>query len=549
MKVLTIFFLFTYSLKIGALVPIEGIIYGEVQDIRQYDPFAGMLTANYFKTTKDRKSVDKLIYYRALFKQGMQLGQKCETVNRANYSNYWAEENAKRSVIATLQYIGLDLTIKSIINYAKKFELSEDEFEKLYHNLVDNNCSQNITVYSHKMLKSNFKYLYKNGSQFTNPELASSPYFNQDVKEKHDTREVIKREFEYSLKNFRAFCSWNSDTNNLGLLKPYIKNPFIMSYIFNNLLQKKVNIDPKTEEIFLEPTSGGIQVACENMICRRRTTSEFTKYFPRMNGSYNLEDDLSMIYCNNFQNPRANEILLSNKMRSWVSKQSSKQKALESMHFLSLITGFPDLALIADTYPELLEFFKDNIRQRWDRWADEKSNQFNLEQLYEEPLQISMESQINTNETELGEFKLKFKLELGEMDKLLNDHDKISTQFYFELPKEYILYLRQRIPFLYNSGRKKELAGLEKRFLENISSQLAKRKKYFKVPIWNDSMSQFMADELLAQFSRVNVYRFNQKKEKMIKIPVNFYFGVFALQYIRKKYIHRFKKPLTAGFN
>ena len=79
-------------------------------------------------------------------------------------------------------------------------------------------------------------------------------------------------------------------------------------------------------------------------------------------------------------------------------------------------------------------------------------------------------------------------------------------------------------------------------------SQLEKKKKHFKVPIWNDKMAVIIADELLGQINTLNKYRFKSVTKKNIIIPVNFHFGVFALQYIRKKYIFRNSSKNSISF-
>ena len=545
-----LFFLFVFGASnVWSLVPLEGVIYGDVQDIKQYDPFEGMLTYRYFDDQSNPAELNKLIYYTALYKQGISLKQKCDSVSKIDYANFWKEDTAKRSVIATLQYIGLDIVIKSIAEYAKKFEFSDEKYETLTKNLVTNMCSQNISVYSHRMIKDNFNYYWKNPTGLKLPSIEDSPYFSVSLKKMHNTRESIEKEFDYSIKNFRAFCSWNSDVDSLGLLTPYLKNPFVMAYIINNILQRKILVDKKTQEFYLEKSNNGIQVACENMICRKRSPEDFMKYFPRMNGSSKIEDDLNNIFCTHFRGQKNRSTELSEKRKIWAKEANSKTRSMEAMHLVSLISGYPDFSLTARTYPELLSYFKDNIKSRWSRWAWEKSSEFNSEQLYEESLEVQLVSQAKTNAIELGNLNIRFDVDLGEIDKTLQAFDKISSKFYLEFPKQYIIHLKNRIPFLYNSGRQKELAQLEQSLLDKINVQLAKKKKYFKIPIWNEKMPMILKEELLAQINQINDYRFKKKKDKFIKIPVKINFGVFALHYIRKKYIFRHSNQKTAGLN
>jgi hypothetical protein len=60
-----------------------------------------------------------------------------------------------KTVIATLQYIALDLTSRAIPQYAKYFEFNREEYVNMVDGLVGNYCSSNISVISKKELRNN----------------------------------------------------------------------------------------------------------------------------------------------------------------------------------------------------------------------------------------------------------------------------------------------------------------------------------------------------------------------------------------------------------
>ena len=144
---LVICFLF-YSIPTWSLVPLEGIIFGDVRNFEQYDPFVGMLSYNYSVSKNNENDVEKMKFYQALYKQGYELESSCRNTERLRYSNSWYKFVAAKSVAATLQYIGIDITVRAIAAYAKKLELNEEQYSNLVHNLTTNSCSQNISVYS-----------------------------------------------------------------------------------------------------------------------------------------------------------------------------------------------------------------------------------------------------------------------------------------------------------------------------------------------------------------------------------------------------------------
>ena len=426
-----------------ALIPLEGIVFGNVEDIKQYDPFSEMLSSLYYQAQgSDNKKLEKLNFYIASYKQGYDLMQSCNSSTRVTYSTSWQKDSAKRSVAAGLQYIGLDLALKSIANYAKKLNYSEEKYKTLYTNLVTNTCSQNLTVYSHKMLLNNFKYFWKNETGFENPSIAGNPYFDNYIQQYHETKDSIEKSLYFSVLNFRGLCSWNSDVENFALMAPYIKNPFIMSMVFNNLSQQKLKLDSKTGQALLVEAEDGVQVACENMICRKTDSDRFVKLFPRIDGSDNLYSDLKLLYCNHLQNSKISYSTLPDEQKKWVDSQGDYVKKIEGMHLFSLFTGIPEFLVTAEKFTDVMSFMKNNIKHRWDIWSESKTNKFNLEQLYEEPLEVTLVEYRNRLNLERGKFQVNFSVTLGEIDKMIDNFDEIDIEFNLSFEKRYLAYYR-----------------------------------------------------------------------------------------------------------
>lgn len=524
------------SVNTFALIPIEGILYGKVQDIKQYDPFIGMLNSSYVGLNeKEGENKASLTRYFALYKQGVSLVNYCAKSERAEYSDKAKEDTAIRSTVANLQYLGIDYTLRNIANYAKMLEFDKEKYTNLYTNLVNNSCSKNITVFSHKMLKANFLHFWDNSTGIKVPSIKDSPYFSQATKEKINSRAAVERSLYYTLNTFQNLCSWNSSTDDFALLTPYLRNPFLMSYVFSNMLQKKINIDVKTETVFFDKSENSIQVACENLICRRRTPANFKIMFPTINGSSNLEDDLKLLYCNYFERARSDKNNLSPQQQAWTQGKNANTKIIEAMNLVSQITGFSDILVGVERYSDVVDLFKANIKERWDEWAVKKSSEFNAKQLYEESLELNLISRTSTLDAELGDFKVDFNVELGEIDKLLGGHDKIDTSFNLEFPIAYIENLKQKITFNYNTSRYDKIESIRSLFTLKINHQLEQKKRYFKIPLWNDQMGEILANELINQFLNQTAKPAQRLSKKFVKIPVKFHFGVFALQYIRDK--------------
>ncbi len=542
-----IFFLSLLSSSfVFALRPIEGIIFGNVEDIRQIDPLRGSLTPEYITGKETDENISLIDNYIGTFKQGTNLHYRCEKDLKLNYLTKWDFSSASRSIVSTLQYMGIDLTVKAIAYYAKKLEYTKDQYDNLTYNLINNMCSQNVSVYSIDLIRDNFSEQWKRNT-FGELDLSQNPYFDDYIKKVHNRVSVVEREFDYTIRNFRAFCSWNGDTTDYRMLVPYLKSPYIMSYIFNHLDRKKIQIDTKTREVILKPNKNSIQVGCEDLVCRKRNEFEFNRVFPRMIGSTSLRDDLETIYCDHYANLRYKRDKANSKIIKWLDEQIYEEPKIEALNFLALLTKTPDTVVLADSYDEIEKFIYNNIKFRWDNWADKKVNKLSTEHLYEESLKIELVEQAGSKQVKNYGLNVLFDVGLSELDQVLVDVDKIDAKFNLSFIEKELAYYKERSRYFYNNSKYEKRQELLNQLVKNIRHQVRKREKYFKIPIWNEQMYGIIGQEVMKQLDLYRSRKFRQDSNQIIKIPVKFRFGVFALQYIAKKrkYLENSKKALT----
>lgn len=537
-----LFYLFTFiiSNSLWALTPIDGLIYG---DIRQYDPMSGVFSHKSMVNPKDSNidELKKLMEYVGVFRQGYALKNSCQFYDKYKYISQWDEENAKRSVAATLQYIGIDITTKAIVEYVKKQELSPREFETLTYNLIKNNCSKNISVYSLKFIKDNFYNYYKNGSDLELPSIKMSPYFSKFSKELTNSQKSIEKQFELTIKNFRAFCSWAGSTDDYRMLSPYLSSPFVMGFVNSHLNKQKIYFNEKTKAITVERADKSVLVACEDYICRRRSEIEFDNIFPRMLGSTDLSTDLKSLYCAHFRDqsyPAKHPI---ETIRKWIKAQRIEDPHLEVQQFISLISGIPDILISSQKYSDVIDVFEKAIIQRFQKWAVDKTNNFVTDLLYEESLQIDLVPRSKSQKVKKGEFHMKFDFTLGELDRVVSKIDKINSSFDIELPKNYLRWIRDSIVIANNRGRYTEVTSLYDQLEVYIKSQLELKKDLFLIPMWTDKMSQIMAKELVSQLTTYQGKNLDEFTNEKVRIPIKFRYGLFALKYIREKFKEKYR--------
>ncbi len=151
--------------------------------------------------------------------------------------------------------------------------------------------------------------------------------------EKTNSYESKKREFNFAIKNFRDFCSWDGDVDNYRMLAPYLRNPFLMAMVFTQLLEKKLAYSPKEKTVVAKDVKGKSLVACEDLLCRQRDHAAFHRIFPRMVGSVDLTDDLETLYCGHFRDVTLKTRGAPNKIKKWINHQGLRGRRDRPLEF------------------------------------------------------------------------------------------------------------------------------------------------------------------------------------------------------------------------
>jgi hypothetical protein len=197
------------------------------------------------------------------------------------------------------------------------------------------------------------------------------------------------------------------------------------------------------------------------------------------------------------------------------------------------MTGVPDFVQSADQYQELPFYLKSSIDDRWTKWAKTTLESFSTTLLFEESLKIKLNPTLKTDYLPTYGFGLEFSITLGEMDRALKGNDKIKMGFSLNLTKNYLRSLRSKIEILENNVDDVGIKALEKETSHYLGLQLKEKEKYFTQKMWNDTFSELIAKEIMRQASTYQGPLFNDLKEEIIKVPINFSYGLFAISYIR----------------
>lgn len=541
MKKIYFLFLILLSTNAWALIPIEGLILGNVQDIRQFDPLEGFLTINSSSLSSEET---RLKEYYGLYKEGKNLVLSCDSRGISRYENPWKRSRALSSVVSTLQYIGLNTTIKAIADYARLLNISKIEYENLSDNIVNNYCSNNLTVYSKKLIRKNLSYEYDMDKTSSHLPVLDKSLYPAPLVELSNSKETRTREFLYTLKNFQALCSWGGDTDDLRLLSPYLKNPFIFTIVMNELDRKRIRYNETVGAVVLEEKQDTIQVVCEDLICRNVDRPRFERNFPHMVGATNLRVELQTMYCNDFRfsNYKEQEDAVLSK---WIKDKSLEEPFFEASQFISLMTQKSDLIFSAPNFSDLKKLMAKNIQEKGNKWAKERAEELFLDITYEEPMRARLVP-LRTTLASSGEFSLNFDYTLGEFDQNLMSEDSLSMTVELDVSQNYIRWLRDEWIRANNKSQYKKQDEIIEKVAEFINHQLKKKEKMFLLSLWNEEMGKIMAKEFTRQLETYREKKLLQIDNKMLKLPIRFRFGLFALQYQYNKFQAEFRsKALT----
>ena len=531
-----------------AIVPLTGVIYGDRASTYEDDKFNGLLSFSYQKEDLGEREPDKLLSFKAIQNEAESLKLFCEDLPKIKYSEGWKKDSAIRSIIGTLQFVGIDVAARAIGMYANKLELTDLEFQNLSQNIVKNYCSANMTVYAHRTLLENLSKYNREEKYFRLPSTSDSPFFSDDYKQRHDTRESLKRELNYSIMNFRSLCSWDGSTDDYRLLVPYLKSPVLMSYIFDKIQGKVFSYDKRSKSISLEFSGVPVLVACEDLVCRKRSPNDFKKIFPRMIGSSRLQDDLFGIYCDLFSKLKYKRDTSNRVVKNWIDQKGSYQGRLEVFNLIALLTQIPNPLIFTENFRSLDLLVNNNIKERWDRWSFNSLKSTEVAQYYEEPLEIELISQKNSTRIRDGLFNIELRVSLSEIDKVLDEKDKISAFFNLKFESRYLSYIKNRLAFHYNRGDVKKVSAIENNFRNKIIEMVKDKDKFFGIKLSRKDFGQLLASELLAQLEASNGNNLKRLDKKDIVVPVRFAYGLFALQYIHQKFIYQRKSQQLLTF-
>lgn len=535
-----IFSICFYTEASHALVPLESILLGDFSDQyrdRETDPIEYIFSTVRSSTevgSKDFKHRRKLALYRGFFEEGQNLKNLCKVKPKVQYSVDWDRRKVIRSIIATLQYIGLDAAIRAMPKYANHFEFSEEQYKNLGDNLIGNWCSQNLSLISISQLKKNWMIKFTKDNDFKLPSVDGDPLFPQKVTNITAKERVMKQEFAQTIKMFKTFCSWGGDTDNVRLLVPLLRHPIVYSFIARQLTGQKLEWKPIENKVVVKKEQETVKVLCQNMICRKTDLRTMLRDFPRGAGTKSIKEDLDRLYCEQMRDVDYTSKDQEPKIKEWIKKISFDEENLIVSYFISLMTGVPDFFLRSESYNEGIDFLRLSMDRNWNKWSERQTSNYTKDLYYEEPLTIELVDRKLYYQNVVQKFSVHFDVNLGEFDRSNQKVGKISNYFELKISKTFLKWAREQWNGISPSDTKKK-DSIVNRFKQEIAQDVQKARGKYRLPPWKGDLEKIIALELLEQLVLFNGLPFKGEKG-LASIPIKLHFAPLALRYIRYQF-------------
>lgn len=532
--------LWTYSGY--ALIPLTTLLHGPISEQEvQLDPLDYVFNGTRV-VQENRQEREILMKYLGHWQEGENLQNRCQSYSETDSLNRPLRDHILRTMMTAYQFIGIDLTTRAIVEYAKALDWPAEQFLRLSQNLVQQYCSPNISIISRQELARHWANQYQYGSGFLLPRVAIHNSFPPTAIEQFGSNQKnLQRELKRTIELFRSFCSWGGNGARPRLLSFMFQDPQFSAFVMRKLAGVEIKYDDSLRSTYLVSSSQGVHVNCQNLICRRTSKEIFLQQFPPIWRGEGLLKGLERTYCQHLRwiNPN---IKLQNKMiRDWVRQTSQEDHYLMQGQLRALLTGIPEFLLRVDHSRDLVDFLRASYRQSWGHWAQTTSALLAQNLLYEESLNlVKVDSQFYFYKKKT-DFRIKLLVALGEFDRVLMGRDKIGVSYHLRVSKDVLRWVRAKSREL--SSRFEDLERKEKQIFEVLKRQLAGQVKAleekFIIRPWEGDLSGIIARELIAQVTRYKGTFFQQSDQAQVIIPIEFSYGPFALRYIHYKRRHR----------
>ena len=520
--------------EVFALAPVESLVLGNFSEDyseNKTDPLNYVLSRESTMKSSSSEYNKELAIYRGFYEEGKNTVNYCRENHIVQYATEWEKIQVKRSTMALIQYIGLDLISRALPQYAKELEYTREEYVNMVDGLVGNYCSANLSVISKRELLNNFYLKYDKENSFKLPGVEGNPYFPDNLESYLPKKKALEQEMLYTVKLFQSLCSWSGNPVNPGLMVSVLKNPALMAFFGRQMSNQTIGWKEIDNTLFLKEDKNTAQVWCENLICRKVKREDFLNKFFFSVGGTNVSDDIKRLYCEDFRNsdykPKDSDPRLAKMMNSMTFDEEN----LINAQFIALITGIPDFFVRAENFKVGEDIMRSSIDFTWNKWAKTMSDNFTRDLFFEEPLtleQVDTDQYINFR---AGNLKIAFDVNLGEFDRINQRAGKVRVLFKIHVQNSFLNFYRNSLKNLTFSDTD-EKTRLKNRFKMQLTKDVEDARSKFIIPPWKGDLEELIANEITSQIMDTpeKFLDFSGAGLRPIEVEINY--GPFALKYI-----------------
>lgn len=539
-----------------ALTPIESLILGDFSERyseNETDPLNYVFNKELSLEAKLDSAKDinriQLANYRAFYEEGKNLENTCTDASEIRFITEWEKTQAKRAMISTIQYVGLDLSTRAIAQYAKELEFTAGEYDNLTQGLVANYCSQNLSIISKKELLRNLKIKFEKENSFKLPSVEKNPFFPESLNELLPKIKSLEQELLYTVKLFQALCSWNGNPENPGLLVPILKHSGIMAFFNRQMTGQQVGWNAIDNSLYLKEDNNTVQIACDNLICRKTSRENMIRKYSYSLGGTSIAEDQKRLYCNYYRNayylPKESDPRLGQIM----NQRTFDEENFINSQFIALITGIPDFLLRSSNFNQGEDVLRASMDNVWTKWAKANTENLSRELFFEEPLTLELVDQNQYYDFRANKLRVAFDVNLGEFDRTNQRVGKIRMNFKLNVQTAFLNYYRTALQSLTFKDSAEKLR-LKNRFKYQISNEVKAAREKLIIPPWKGDLDELIVSELTSQILDTPLKFLPLTEKGMTAIDIEINYGVFALKYLAHQFkVQSFieKSKLTRG--
>ncbi len=411
--------------------------------------------------------------------------------------NLYADKATKQLAITNFKAQAQHFALKNIINFvsdaAKNLSIPKPQFESTVGSLIQDQCSQNMSLISRESLK---ELLIERFDKTTHEADYSEPDYIEGLTLLSD------------------FCSWHGRGHLNSMITYYLKDPLFAEVVIENYL------------------STSIPVYCTDRQCRLTNRNNFRGNYERSKNKVDFEDELKALYCFEIKNSRYE---LENEPDQYTEKrlkESSETLQKTKLYLYATLENRPAPRALDNWAENSTYFFSQVLNSEVQSSLDVLELMTNRVEMEEN---LELRARVFRDIEKPSDLRLNFDITGDEFDRLVYNIDKMTWSFDYEISNDEIYRLLNRIDEIYYMQfEQRQLA------FENLSKEFAAR---ISKTIWKEKLSKIPSlnyiPNLPYQLSKgliENLKSYRGSKEHFmgekgsLSIPLSFSFGWQALR-------------------